>query len=171
MIAAPAGEPASRENVSVWPASGSFAVAVKARDASSAMDLFPIAASTGGWLAPALTVIVIPSESPSGGTPSSVTVTVSGNVPVAAGVQLKMPVEALIVAPAGAPVRPNDFPFPGRSASVAVAVKVSGLFTVTVLSPIAAKTGAWFTSFTVIENPAELLAEGLPLSVAVTVTG
>jgi len=134
--------------------------------------LFPIAASTGGWFAPGLTVIVIPSESLSGGVPSSVTVTVSGNVPVADGVQLKIPVALLIVAPAAAPVRLNILAFAGMSASVALAVKARGVLTVTVLLPIAAKTGATFTSFTVIENPVEALwGAGVPLSVAVTVTG
>ena len=77
-------------------------------------------------------MIVIPSESFMGGLPSSVTVTVSGNVPVADGVQLKIPVALLIVAPAGAPVRLNILAFAGISASVALAVKVRVPFTATV---------------------------------------
>jgi hypothetical protein len=52
---------------------------------------------------PAVTVTVIASESLSGGVPLSATTTVTVKVPEEAGVQLKTPVEPLIVAPAGAP--------------------------------------------------------------------
>ena len=37
----------------------------------------------------------------------------------------------------------------GRSASLAVAVKLSRLLSLTVLLPMAASTGAWLTSLTV----------------------
>src|SRR5439155_15284910 len=104
--------------------------------------------------------------------PLSVTRTVTGNVPVADGVQLKAPVEPLIVAPAGAPAsNENVSVFAGTSPSVAVAVKVTGVPTVPVLFPIAARTGAWFTSFTVIVIAAVPFIAGLPLSVATMVTG
>jgi hypothetical protein len=48
--------------------------------------------------------MVMVSESLSGGVPLSATMTVTGKVPEVVGVQLKTPVELLIVAPAGAPV-------------------------------------------------------------------
>jgi hypothetical protein len=51
----------------------------------------------------AVTVMLIASESLSDGVPLSATTTVTGKVPAEAGVQLKTPVELLIVAPAGAP--------------------------------------------------------------------
>src|SRR5439155_12953411 len=104
--------------------------------------------------------------------PLSVTRTVTGNVPVADGVQLKAPVEPLIVAPAGAPAA-NDhvIVFAGTSPSVAVAVKVTGATSVIVLLPSDARTGAWFTSFTVIVIAAVPFIAGLPLSVATMVTG
>ena len=47
LIAAPAGAPASSEKASVWPASASVAVAVKATSTPTVPDLFPIASSTG----------------------------------------------------------------------------------------------------------------------------
>jgi hypothetical protein len=53
---------------------------------------------------PVVTVMVIASESLSGGVPLSATTTVTVKVPEVVGVQLKAPVELLIVAPAGAPV-------------------------------------------------------------------
>ena len=53
--------------------------------------LLPIAASTGAWLT-AVTVMVIVSESFSGGVPLSATTTVTVKVPEVVGVQLKAPV-------------------------------------------------------------------------------
>jgi len=57
------------------------------------------------------------------------------------------------------------------SESVAVTVKARFTNSSVVLFPGFATTGAEFTSFTVIENPADPLKGGLPLSVAVIVTG
>ena len=56
----------------------------------------------------------------------------------------------------------------GRSGSVALAVKVSGVSSSTVLLPIAASTGATFTSFTVTFTVVSPDAAGEPLSVART---
>src|SRR5439155_634889 len=122
LIEAPTGAPASNENVSVWPASASVAVAVKLSVASSSTVLFPIGASTGLTFAAALTTIEIASKSLSGGVPLSVTRTVTGKVPLAEGVKLKTPVVAPIVAPAGAPAaREKASGFAGTAGSVAVA--------------------------------------------------
>src|SRR5204862_1239760 len=116
--------------------------------------------------------MLIASKSFMAGLPLSVTRTVTGNVPVADGVQLKAPVEPLIVAPAGAPAsNENVSVFAGTSPSVAVAVKVTGVPTVPVLFPIAARTGAWFTSVTEIVIAAVPFIAGDPLSVATIVTG
>src|SRR6185503_18110388 len=134
VIAAPAGAPAPSENVSVCAGtSASVAVAVKLRSASSLTVLFPMAARTGavfGWLA---TVIVIASLAFSAGVPLSVTMTVTGKLPVAEGVQLKAPDAAPIVAPAGAPA-PSE--------------NVIATPTVPDLLPIGARTGATLTSLT-----------------------
>src|SRR5439155_1282319 len=113
--------------------------------------------------------MLIASKSFMAGLPLSVTRTVTGNVPVADGVQLKAPVPAPIVAPvaAGVPsVSDQVIVFAGTSESVAVTVKVNAANSFVVLLPGFVTTGAEFTSFTVIENPAEPLKGGLPLSVA-----
>src|SRR6267378_2505343 len=74
--------------------------------------------------------------------------------------------------PTGAPgSSENVSVLAGMSVSVAVAVKVNVANSFPDLLPIAASTGAEFTSFTAIEKAAEPLSTGLPLSVAVTVTG
>src|SRR6185295_13826490 len=123
-------------------------------------------------LVAAPTVIEIASKALNAGVPLSVTRTVTGNVPAAEGVQLKAPVEPLIVAPAGAPASSEKVKvFAGTSASVAVAVKVTATPTVPDLLPIAANTGATFTSVTVIVIAVLPLNAGVPLSVAVIVTG
>ena len=57
------------------------------------------------------------------------------------------------------------------SASVALAVKVIATPTVPVLLPIGSRTGATFTSLTVIVIAAVPLRAGEPLSVARMVTG
>ena len=81
--------------------------------------------NTGAWFTPC-TVIEITSKSLIAGLPLSVTRTVTGNVPEAEGVQLKAPVDPLIVAPEGAPgSSENVSVLAGTSASDAVAVKVS----------------------------------------------
>src|SRR2546429_596907 len=109
------------------------------------------------------------------GEPLSVARIVTGKDPgpcASVGVQEKAPVDAPIVAPAGAPASSEKVSvFAGTSESVAEAVKVTGVPTVPVLFPIGANTGAEFTSFTVMVKEAELASTGLPLSVAVTVTG
>src|SRR6185503_17850096 len=88
VIAAPAGAPAPSENVSVCAGtSASVAVAVKLNSASSLTVLFPIGARTGAVLPGGETVIVIASVSFSGGAPLSVTMTVTGKLPDAEGVQ------------------------------------------------------------------------------------
>jgi len=74
------------------------------------------------------------------------------------------------VAPEGAPgSSENVKAFAGRSTSVALAVKVSGTPCVPALFPIAAKTGAVFTSFTMTVIVSEALSGGLPSSVTRTV--
>src|SRR5437762_824616 len=118
------------------------------------------------------TTMLIASKSFLAALPSPLSPAVAPEASVSVGVQLKAPVEPLIVAPAGAPAsNENVSVFAGTSPSVAVAVKVTGVPTVPVLFPIAARTGAWFTSFTVIVIAADPLSTGDPLSVAVTVTG
>src|SRR6185295_15267262 len=144
------------------------AVAVKVNATSSFTVLFPIAASTG--CGTEFTVIVITSKSFSAGLPLSVTRTVTGNAPVAEGVQLKAPVDALIVAPAGAPASSeNANVFAGTSESVAVAVNVTAWLTCVVRFPIAANIGAVFTSFTVTWIVSKSVWD--PLSVTRTVIG
>src|SRR6266581_3049900 len=108
-----------------------------------------------------------------GGEPSSVTrivtVLVAGEKPIG-GVQVKTPLVALIVAPAGAPgSRVNVNELAGMSASVAMAVKVSRLPSVTGLSVMGAKTGALFTSLTMTVKLLVSLSGGMPLSVTRTV--
>ncbi len=172
LIADPAGLPASSENVSVCPASGSVAVAVNASVASSFTVLFPTAPSTGGWFGAGLTVIVIASKSLSAGDPLSVARTVTGNVPLAPGVHEKAPVDALIVAPAGAPASSEKLSvLAGTSGSVAVAVKVIATPTVPALFPMTPRTGPELTSLTVTVIEAVPLRPGVPPSVARTVTG
>ena len=75
-------------------------------------------------------------------------------------------------APAGAPAsRLKDSVFAGASGSVAVAVNDSNAPSSTILSPIAASTGAWLTSFTVIMMASKSDSAGVPSSVTRTVTG
>src|SRR5580765_7763380 len=126
---------------------------------------------TGAWFT-APTVTVNDWVALRAGTPLSVTRTVIGNEPTAGGVQLKAPVEALIVAPAGAPASSeNARVLAGMSASVAVAVKANSVPWATLLFEMAARTGATFTSLTVIVIAAVPLRAGDPLSVARMVTG
>src|SRR5207245_6601874 len=160
-----AGRTRVRENVSVCPASGSEGVAVKENGCCSLIVLSPIAARTGGLPQPEQTAIWIASKSLRGGEPLSVARTVTGNVPAELGVQLNAPVEAPMIAPEGAPAsRENTTEFTGMSASVAVAVKVTGAPTAVALFPIAARIGATFTSFTVMVMASTSLSDGHPLS-------
>src|SRR5258708_6882492 len=108
-----------------------------------------------------------------GGEPSSVTrivtVLVAGENPLG-GIQAKTPLVALMVAPAGAPgSRVNVNELAGMSASVAMAVKVSRLPSFTVLSLMGAKTGALFTSLTMMVKLLVSLSGRLPSSVTRTV--
>jgi hypothetical protein len=149
-IAALAGAPTS-EYVSVFTGtSGSVADAVKLSAKPHSPDWAGIAARTGARFT-SLTVTVICSSSDNAGVPPSVTRTVKVYVPgpsVSVGVQLNVPDPAPIEAPAGAPTRPYVRVLAGKSASVAVAVNVRAVSSLTFLSPIAASTGATFTSFT-----------------------
>src|SRR5207245_10438348 len=98
-----------------------------------------------------------------------VTVLVAGENP-SGGVQAKTPLVALMAAPAGAPESSvNVSELAGMSASVAVAVNVSRLPSVTDLSLMGAKTGALFTSLTMPWKPLVSLSGGVPLSVTRTV--
>ena len=76
-----------------------------------------------------------------------------------------------MVAPVGAPgSRLNVSLWAGRSASVAEAVNDKRFSSSIVLLPIAANSGAVFTSVTVIRMVSEALETGEPLSVTRTVT-
>ena len=90
--------------------------------------------------------MVIVSESSSGDVPSSVTRTVTLKVPgpwASVGVQVKTPVFESILAPVGAPTsRLNIKLLAGRSASVAIAVKVNSVSSSIDRLPITANTGA-----------------------------
>src|SRR5260370_31158349 len=88
-----------------------------------------------------------------GGAPSSltriVTVLVAGEKPIG-GIQAKTPLVALMVAPAGAPGSSvNVSVLAGMSASVAMAVKLSRLPSVTVFVGVGAQTGAVVPSLTI----------------------
>ncbi len=121
---APVGAPTS-ENVSVWAGTSlSVAVAVNVYAASSGIvTLAGTFASTGAEF-PSVTVSVIAA---SAAAVPSLTRTENGKVPgpwSSAGVQVKMPELAPMLAPAGAPTSENVSVCGGWSASVAVAVNV-----------------------------------------------
>ena len=84
--------------MSVWPASGSVAVAVNVKSDSSFTVRSPMVVSTGHVFAPtSVTEIVMSSKSVQAGSPLSVTRTVTGYVPgpcSAEGVKLNTPVPA-----------------------------------------------------------------------------
>jgi len=112
----------------------------------------------------------ITSKSLNAGLPLSVARTVTGNVPLEEGAQLKAPVEASIVAPDGAPASSENVNvFAGTSASVAVAVNDIGEPAATSMSPMAASTGGRFTSRTVIAIVSKSFARKHPSSVTRTV--
>src|SRR5437762_2877221 len=172
-----AGVPSVSDQVIVLAGtSESVAVTVKARVASSFTVLLPGFVTTGAEFT-SFTVIVKEAEPPSTGPPLSADTTLFRSVPgpcASVGVQEKAPVPAPIVAPvaAGVPsVSDQAIVLAGTSESVAVTVKARFASSFVVLLPGFVTTGAEFTSFTVIENAAEPLITGLPLSVAVTVTG
>ncbi len=175
LIAAPAGNPASRENVSVLAGrSGSAAVAVNASASSSLTVLFPGFVTVGDEFT-SFTLTVIASKSLSVGVPLSVARIVMGNDPgpcASVGVHEKTPVVLPIVEPVGAPAsREKVTVFAGTSASVAVAVNASADPSLTVLFPIAVSVGATFTSFTVAVIASKSDIAGVPLSVARIVMG
>src|SRR3990172_6128453 len=156
--------------------SASVAVAVNVTGLPAVPDLLPIGASTGATFT-SLTVTVIVSKSLSAGEPLSVTRTVIGYGPepgpcASVGVQVNAP-PAVIAAPAGAPESSEKVSVcAGMSASVAVAVKLRSEPSLTVLLPIAARTGAVLVwSLIVIVIASVSFSGGVPLSVTVTVTG
>ncbi len=96
---------------------------------------------------------MIVSRSLNAGLPLSVTTTSKVNVPgpcASVGVQVKTPVVALIVAPAGTcplvPLSRLKVSVCPALASVAVAVNVSGWPSSMLWLPMAASTGAWFVT-------------------------
>src|SRR5207244_2612561 len=107
------------------------------------------------------------------GEPLSLTRTVRLVEPLgpSSGVQVKTPVPALILAPAGAPTRLKVSVLAGRSGSVAVAVKVSKWPSSTVLLPRGPRTGGRFTSRTVTVMVSSANRLGEPLSVTRTLNG
>src|SRR2546428_11742006 len=111
VIVAPGGEPESSEKQSVFGGiSESVAVAVKARVEPAFTTLLPIGDRTGAEFT-SFTVTVNVSRSLSGGLPLSVTRVVIGKVSgpwASVGVQVKTPVDPLIVVPAGAPAAHGD---------------------------------------------------------------
>ena len=56
---APTGCPAPSEKMSVCPASGSVAVAVKVRSDPAVTVWFPIGVSTGQWFSPAALTVTV----------------------------------------------------------------------------------------------------------------
>src|SRR5580765_6012920 len=137
------------------------------------MVLLPIAASTGAEFT-SLTVMVMVSEALAAGEPLSVTRMVTRFVLgpwVSLGVHAKTPEAGLIVVPAGAPAsRLKVRVCTGRSESVARARKVKRAASLTVLLPMGERTGALFTSLTVMITAWAALRAGEPLSVTRTVT-
>src|SRR6266853_5138608 len=176
LIVAPAGAPASNENVSTFAGtSESVAVAVKVSvTPGQAAALFPIGANTGAEFT-SFTVIVIDSKSVAGHAPLSVTRTVIVKLPgpcASAGVQAKTPDVPLIPAPIGAPGSSENVRTAPASGSVAVAVKLRSDPSLTVLFPIVARTGGGFpAALTAIVIPSKSLRGGTPLSVTRIVTG
>src|SRR4051812_33807234 len=97
--------------------------------------------------------MVIASSSENDGTPSSLTCTVNVYEPgpcASVGVQENAPVDALIAAPDGAPIKLNVSVLAGSSGSAALAAKSSAVSSSTVRFPIAASDGARLTSLTVM---------------------
>ena len=176
-IVAPGGAPGSREKVRVLIGmSVSVAVAVNVIGMPIVLDLFPMVVNTGAaFTSPTVTWMV--SKSLNAGDPLSVTPTVMGYCPgpcASVGVQAKAPDAPFIDAPvaAGLPsVRENVRVCPA-SASVAVAVKVNAVCSLTVLFPMVARTGALpQLEQTVIWIGSKSLRGGDPLSVTRTATG
>src|SRR2546425_1205692 len=149
---APVGAPGSRLKVSTLAGiSASLADTLKVNSVPSLIVWLAIAASTGAAFASLTTTLKV-LLSLRLGVPLSVTRTVTVFVLALAaplGFQLSPPLLALMVMPAGTPgFRLYVSVLAGTSASVAVAVSVNGLSSLTVWSAITASTGALFTSFT-----------------------
>src|SRR5205807_2502790 len=133
--------------------------------------LLPIGFNTGGLFDSRTTIVKI-FWSLNGGTPLSVTLTVMVFVlgPCASlGVPEQMPLADLMVAPERGLTKLKPSVFAGRS--VALAVKVSGANSLTVLLPMGASTGGEFTSLTAMLTDWVALRLGAPLSVTRTVIG
>ena len=154
VIEAPAGTapevPAASVKVSVSPASGSLAVAVKASSVPAVAVLSPTGSSTGAELA-AVTVTSIVSQSER--SPSEThTSKVAVPIWVVLGVQVKAP-PAVIEAPAGTapevPAASVKVSVSPASGSLAVAVKASSVPAAAVLSPTGSRTGAELAAVTV----------------------
>src|SRR4029079_12498499 len=154
LIEAPAGTdpevPLASEKVSVSPASGSLAVAVKASSLPAVAFLLPIGSSVGAELAAAtVTVIVSQSEALPSETHTS---KVWGATWAALGLQLKA-AAPLIEAPAGTdpevPLASEKVSVSPASGSLAVAVKASSLPAVAFLLPTGSSVGAELAAATV----------------------
>src|SRR5688572_2063188 len=152
LIVAPAGA-FGRENVRTFAgSSASVAVAVNVSAFPQTTDLSPTEPRTGAALASVM--VIVTCRSPlSAGAPSSVARTANAYVagPCASvGVQVKAPVAASIVAPAGPPTRLKAIALP--SGSVAAAVNTTDEPSAPVRSAIASIAGASFTDLTAIET-------------------
>src|SRR5262245_20701908 len=122
--------------------------------------------STGG-LFTSVTVMVKLLVSLRFGEPSSVTRTLMTFVlgPCASvGAQVKTPVTGLMAAPAGGEIRLNVSVLAGRSGSLAVAVSVKVLPSLTIWLAMAPSTGGLFTSLAVTKKLLVSLKLGEPLS-------
>ena len=154
VIEAPAGTdpevPLASEKVSVSPASGSLAVAVKASSLPAVAFLLPTGFRVGAELAAAtVTVIVSQSEAAPSETHTS---KVCAPTWAPLGVQLKAP-PPVIEAPAGTdpevPLASEKVSVSPASGSLAVAVKASSLPAVAFLLPTGFRVGAVLAAATV----------------------
>ncbi len=168
LMLAPSGAPTRLKVRVLAGKSASVAVAVKLSAVSSATVLSPIAPRTGATLtSPIVTVIVSHTVNV-----PSLTQTSNVYVPgpcASVGVQVNAPVAGSMLAPVGAPTRLKVRVLAGRSASVAVAVKLNCTSSATLLSPIAPRTGATLTSVTVTVMLSSSHNIGVPLSQTFTV--
>jgi hypothetical protein len=143
-IEAPAGKPASKENVNPFAGtSASVAVAVNVTATPAVVVLFPMGATTGATLT-SFTVTMMVSAALNGGSPLSVARIVMGKEPgpsVSVGVHENAPLRALMVAPAGAPGSRENAIVSPKSGSVAVAVRASVASSSTVLFPTGSSVG------------------------------
>src|SRR5687767_2106861 len=87
------------------------------------------------------------------------------------GVQVKTPVDGWMEAPEGAFDSENESVCEGTSGSLAAAVKVRRLPSMTALLPTGVRTGGALDSRTIIEKSSEALNGGEPSSVTRIVSG